>query len=145
MDEIANSSKKIEEITNVIDDISFQTNLLALNAAVEAARAQKSSVSEKEISTLIKESGQSLHRIVVAVEKVNVLNSEIANASQEQSSGMEAINRSVLELDKVTQLNAVSAEEVASTSDSLNEQNKIVAIWKKIIQGNERRKNPLPI
>lgn len=32
-------SKKIEEITNVIDDIAFQTNLLALNAAVEAARA----------------------------------------------------------------------------------------------------------
>tara|TARA_B110001454_G_scaffold219136_1_gene250337 strand:- start:72477 stop:74084 length:1608 start_codon:yes stop_codon:yes gene_type:complete len=154
MDEIANSSKKIEEITNVIDDISFQTNLLALNAAVEAARAgeqgkgfavvaeavrtlaQKSSISAKEISSLIKESvdkiqkgydiakesGQSLDRIVIAVQKVNVLNSEIANASQEQSTGMEAINRSVLELDKVTQLNAASAEEVANASDSLNSQ-----------------------
>ena len=154
MDEISSSSKKIEEITNVIDDISFQTNLLALNAAVEAARAgeqgkgfavvaeavrtlaQRSSVSAKEISTLIKESvdkiqkgyniakesGTSLDRIVTAVEKVNVLNSEIANASQEQSTGMEAINRAVLELDKVTQLNAASAEESAASSDSLNAQ-----------------------
>ncbi|WP_408096214.1 methyl-accepting chemotaxis protein [Peredibacter sp. HCB2-198] len=39
MEEMAKSSKKIEEIINVIDDIAFQTNLLALNAAVEAARA----------------------------------------------------------------------------------------------------------
>ncbi|MBC8550927.1 MAG: methyl-accepting chemotaxis protein [Candidatus Brocadiales bacterium] len=39
MDEINTSSKKIAEITKVIDGIAFQTNLLALNAAVEAARA----------------------------------------------------------------------------------------------------------
>ena len=39
MSTISKSSKKIEDITNVIDDIAFQTNLLALNAAVEAARA----------------------------------------------------------------------------------------------------------
>ena len=39
MDEINTSSKKIAEITKIIDGIAFQTNLLALNAAVEAARA----------------------------------------------------------------------------------------------------------
>jgi methyl-accepting chemotaxis protein len=39
MEEINASSKKIAEITKVIDGIAFQTNLLALNAAVEAARA----------------------------------------------------------------------------------------------------------
>jgi methyl-accepting chemotaxis protein len=74
MNEIAQSSKKIEEIISVIDDIAFQTNLLALNAAVEAARAgeqgkgfavvaeavralaQRSAVSAKDIASLIKES-----------------------------------------------------------------------------------------
>lgn len=39
MDDIATSSSKIAQITNVIDGIAFQTNILALNAAVEAARA----------------------------------------------------------------------------------------------------------
>lgn len=74
MTQISQSSKKIEEIISVIDDIAFQTNLLALNAAVEAARAgeqgkgfavvaeavralaQRSAASAKDISALIKDS-----------------------------------------------------------------------------------------
>ncbi len=39
MQRIDASSKKISEITELMDGIAFQTNLLALNAAVEAARA----------------------------------------------------------------------------------------------------------
>ncbi|SEG33214.1 globin-coupled sensor protein [Bosea lathyri] len=39
MTRIEDASKRISEITGVIDGIAFQTNLLALNAAVEAARA----------------------------------------------------------------------------------------------------------
>lgn len=39
MDGISASSRKIADITGVIDGIAFQTNILALNAAVEAARA----------------------------------------------------------------------------------------------------------
>jgi len=39
IDEVNTSTKKIGEISTLINEIAFQTNLLALNAAVEAARA----------------------------------------------------------------------------------------------------------
>jgi methyl-accepting chemotaxis protein len=73
INEISEVSKKIGDITTVINEISFQTNLLALNAAVEAARAgeagrgfavvageirnlaQRSGNAAKEIETLITE------------------------------------------------------------------------------------------
>lgn len=74
MTSISASSKKIADITGVIDSIAFQTNILALNAAVEAARAgeqgrgfavvagevrnlaQRSAVAAKEIKVLIEDS-----------------------------------------------------------------------------------------
>jgi len=39
MEAITGASRRIADITGVIDGIAFQTNILALNAAVEAARA----------------------------------------------------------------------------------------------------------
>jgi len=74
MGTIRGSSRRIAEITSVIDGIAFQTNILALNAAVEAARAgeegrgfavvatevrnlaQRSAAAAKEIKTLIEAS-----------------------------------------------------------------------------------------
>ncbi|MBV8034355.1 PAS domain-containing methyl-accepting chemotaxis protein [Roseateles sp.] len=74
MQEIAESSRRIGDIIQVIEGVAFQTNILALNAAVEAARAgeqgrgfavvasevralaQRTTGAAKEIRSLIEES-----------------------------------------------------------------------------------------
>ncbi|MBP2169386.1 aerotaxis receptor [Erwinia toletana] len=86
MAEITDSSKKIANITSVIDGIAFQTNILALNAAVEAARAgeqgkgfavvagevrslaQRSASAASEIKTLVETSAT---RVRIGTEHVN--------------------------------------------------------------------------
>ncbi|MEK2688045.1 methyl-accepting chemotaxis protein [Bdellovibrio sp. GT3] len=97
MTELSQSSKKIEEIINVIDDIAFQTNLLALNAAVEAARAgeqgkgfavvaeavrtlaQRSAIAAKDISGLIKDNAVKTNQSALMAEKNGKMLKEIVD------------------------------------------------------------------
>lgn len=154
MDEITSSSKRIEDITGVIDGIAFQTNILALNAAVEAARAgdqgrgfavvasevrslaQRSASAAKEIkglinastqtvmlgSKLVREAGENMSDIVNQVGGVATLISEISDATQLQTSGIDQIGDAIAGLDQVTQQNAALVEESAAASESLKSQ-----------------------
>ena len=98
MAEIAGSSKKIADITSVIDGIAFQTNILALNAAVEAARAgeqgrgfavvagevrnlaSRSAQAAKEIKSLIEDSVSRVNTGSVLVESAGETMNDIVNA-----------------------------------------------------------------
>lgn len=130
----------------------------------EAVRslAQRSAVAAKDISSLIHssvnqiekggqiadKSGEVLGSIVESVKRVATLNSEIADASWEQNSGIEQIGKAMNQLDQSSQSNAASAEEIAATSGeitSLAEVNKKLTNDLEImIWGQERSRKEIP-
>jgi methyl-accepting chemotaxis protein len=113
MTDISKSSKKIEEIINVIDDIAFQTNLLALNAAVEAARAGEQGKGFAVVAEAVRNLAQ---RSASAAKDITVLIKEsvdqISNGSKIADQSGEVLKNIVNSVKKVSDLN----NEIASAS-----------------------------
>jgi len=114
MSEIAGSSKKIADITSVIDGIAFQTNILALNAAVEAARAGEQgrgfAVVAGEVRNLAQRSAQAAKEIKGLIDdSVN----RVSIGSQLVGTAGETMNDIVSAVTRVTDIMG----EIASASD----------------------------
>ncbi|MFS4458551.1 methyl-accepting chemotaxis protein [Bdellovibrio sp. HCB2-146] len=126
---ISSDSKKIEEITSVIDDIAFQTNLLALNAAVEAARAgeqgkgfavvaeavralaQRSSTAAKEINDLIKAS----------VERTESGRESADNSGQVLGRILNSVNKVVVLNKEISQASHEQTQGIQQISKAMNQ------------------------
>jgi methyl-accepting chemotaxis protein len=101
MQAISDASRRVAEITSVLDGIAFQTNILALNAAVEAARAgesgrgfavvasevrmlaKRSAEASKEITSLIAQSTEQVdHGVAVGLQTRQALTGIIEDVRQ---------------------------------------------------------------
>jgi methyl-accepting chemotaxis protein len=110
----------------------------AVVASEVRSLAQRSSQAAKDIKDLITNSnsqvkegvdlvnraGTSLSEIVESIKKVAEIVSDIANASVEQSSGIEQVNKALAQMDEVTQQNSALVEENAATAKTLEHQAK---------------------
>ncbi|WP_290427339.1 methyl-accepting chemotaxis protein [Ramlibacter montanisoli] len=100
------------------------------NLAQRSAQAAKeikvligTSVSQVEAGgKLVDAAGRTMEDIVGSVQKVNDLITEIAAASQEQSSGIEQVNQAVTQMDQVVQQNATLVEEATAATESMKAQ-----------------------
>jgi len=103
MGSIDESSRRIAEITSVIDGIAFQTNILALNAAVEAARAGEQG---RGFAVVASEVRSLAHRSSVAAHEIK----ELIDASvQEVSAGSALANEAGATMAEIVQsVNAVT-------------------------------------
>ncbi len=159
MEEIMESSKKIEGIITLMNDIAFQTNLLALNASVEAARAgehgkgfavvasevrklaHRSSKASTEIGVLIQtslghiNSGRNL--VKDGEEGMDEMRTKIEtmlnNLKSESDSNLNGILNSVKEVSEVMGNIKVASEEQAEGVDQIN---KAIADMDRITQEN---------
>jgi methyl-accepting chemotaxis protein len=108
----------------------------AVVASEVRSLAQRSAAAAKEIKTLIGDSvdkvgqgsklvqqaGVTMEEIVINVKRVTDIVGEISAASQEQSTGIEEVNRAITQMDEATQQNAALVEQAAAASQSLQDQ-----------------------
>jgi methyl-accepting chemotaxis protein len=137
MAEIEESSRKISDIIQVIDEIARQTNLLALNAAVEAARAGEAgrgfAVVASEVRSLAQRSSQ-------AAKDIKDL---IINSSGQVQNGVELVNRAGQSLQEIIGSIRSVANIVGDIANASNEQatgidqiNKALAQMDEVTQQN---------
>jgi methyl-accepting chemotaxis protein len=98
--------------------------------------AARSSVAAREIRDLIavsvnkvtqgvenaKQTSDKMISVVISVQKVSELITEVTRAAREQSAGIEQVGEAVTQLDQTTQQNAALVEEMAAAAMSLRTQ-----------------------
>ncbi|MBY0238113.1 MAG: MCP four helix bundle domain-containing protein [Burkholderiaceae bacterium] len=99
------ASRKIGDITSVIDGIAFQTNILALNAAVEAARAGEQGRGFAVVAGEVRSLAQ---RCATAAREINVLitdsNSRVEEGARQVGLAGAAIGQVVERVRQVSQV-----------------------------------------
>ena len=108
----------------------------AVVAAEVRMLAQRSAAAAREIKTLIEtsvvdvqkggrlvdEAGATMGEIVASVKRVTEIIGEIALASEEQSGGIEQVNRAVTQMDQATQHNAALVQHASHATGSLQDE-----------------------
>jgi methyl-accepting chemotaxis protein-1 (serine sensor receptor) len=106
--------------------VASEVRSLAQRSA-EAAREIKSLItaSAADVDTgaaLVDDAGATMNDVVASVARVTHLMADMLRAGEEQSAGIEQINRAVAHMDQVTQQNAALVEEATAATTSLNDQ-----------------------
>ncbi|MDY0744020.1 methyl-accepting chemotaxis protein [Paucibacter sp. R3-3] len=137
MDGISASSRKISDITAVIDGVAFQTNILALNAAVEAARAGEQgrgfAVVAAEVRSLAQRSAQAAREIKAliseSVERVDAGSQQVGRGGESMTQILSAVQRVSSTVNEISEASVGQSDGIAQVNqavanlDSMTQQN----------------------
>jgi methyl-accepting chemotaxis protein len=137
MGEINASSKRIADITSVIDEIAFQTNLLALNAAVEAARAGEQgrgfAVVASEVRNLASRSAEAAKEIKTLIQDSV---GKVTEGTKLVDESGKALAEIVLRVKKVTDVMAEIASSSREQASGIEQVNKAITMMDDVTQQN---------
>jgi len=133
MSDIAASSKKITDITGVIDGIAFQTNILALNAAVEAARAGEQgrgfAVVAGEVRSLAQRSAQAAKEIKGliddSVSRINTGSVLAESAGETMSDMVSAVTRVTDIMGEITSASDEQSRGIEQVAQAITEMDRV--------------------
>jgi methyl-accepting chemotaxis protein len=105
------------------------------NLAIRSAEAAKNTAGLIEDTTsninvgssLVKAASEMFTTVATDVNKTAQLIAEVAEASKEQTQGINQISKAMMQMDKVTQTNAASSEETASSATNLKNQAEVLS------------------
>lgn len=100
-------------------------------------------------SRLVEQAGQTMTDVVASVRRVTDIVGEISSASQEQSDGIEQVNRAIALMDEATQQNAALVEQAAAAAQSMQDQaatlSEVVGIFKLDRNAAARTARAMPV
>lgn len=126
MQDMASSSRKVEEIVGIIDGIAFRTNILALNAAVEAARSGEHgrgfAVVASEVRTLAQRSASAAREIKALIASSTAsmaagsqLAADAGNTMLDIVARITEVDQTIGEIDRAAQSQATGIDAVTAS------------------------------
>src|SRR6185503_10085197 len=76
----------------------------------------------REGTVLVEKAGDTIQALVIDVKRVSEYMASIAEASAEQSRGVQQVNKTVTEMDRVVQQNASAVQQSASAAESMKQE-----------------------
>jgi len=118
IEQLADATRQVEEVTSLISDVADQTNLLALNATIEAARAGQAGQGFAVVAAEVKQLATQTTNSTGAISKRIA---EIQQVSRTTATGVRSVLSAMTQVREICAAVAAAVEEQAATTSDISD------------------------